>query len=84
VGLTDASLRGVAVGADRALWFTANASNKIGRMLTTGKMAGVFDIPTSASGARCIMAHSSGRLFFTEFDAGILAEIRLPRGWINA
>ncbi|AVH45397.1 virginiamycin B lyase family protein [Agrobacterium tumefaciens] len=84
VGLADASLRGVTVGADKALWFTANASNKVGRMLTTGEMAGTLDIPTKASGARCIMAHSSGRLYFTEYDAGILAEIRLPESWINA
>ncbi|MCF3639824.1 hypothetical protein LXM94_07560 [Rhizobium sp. TRM95111] len=83
VGLTGASLRGVTVGADNALWFTANASNKIGRMLTTGEMTGTLDIPTPASGARCILAHSSGRLYFTEYDAGILAEIRLPRSWIN-
>ena len=36
-----------------------------------------YDIPTSASGARCIAAMSDGRLFFTQYDAGLIGEIIL-------
>src|SRR5487761_1828153 len=50
----DSSLRGVAVGADGDLWYTANAVNKIGRMAPDGTVRGEYDIPTPASGARCI------------------------------
>jgi virginiamycin B lyase len=71
----NASPRGVAIGADRDLWFTENASNKIGRMAPDGTIIGEYDIPVAASGARCIVAISDGRLFFTQFDAGLIGEI---------
>jgi streptogramin lyase len=34
-----------------------------------------YDIPTPASGARCIVAMTDGRLFFTQYDSGLIAEI---------
>ena len=52
----NASARGVAVSADGDLWFTENFANKIGRMDKAGSMIAEYDIPTPASGARCIVA----------------------------
>ena len=40
-----------------------------------GAMIGEYDIPTPASGARCITAMSDGRLFFTQYDIGMIGEI---------
>ena len=44
-------------------------------MDATGAMIGEYDIPTPASGARCIAALGDGRLFFTQYDAGLIGEI---------
>ncbi len=74
----NASVRGVAVGADGTLWFTENFSNKIGRMSPDGCAIGEYDIPVSASGPRCITAMSDGRLFFTQYDVGLIGEIVPP------
>ncbi len=60
----NASARGVTVGPDGALWFTENFANKIGRMNASGAMIAEYDIPTPASGARCIVAPSNGRPIF--------------------
>ena len=65
----------VAVTADGDLWFTENFANKIGRMDKAGSLVAEYDIPTPASGARCIVAMSDGRLFFTQYDAGLIGEI---------
>jgi virginiamycin B lyase len=75
VGIENASLRGVTAGADGDLWFTANFANQIGHMTPEGKVRGVHDCPTPGSGPRCIMTHSSGRLFYGAFDAGLIGEI---------
>jgi virginiamycin B lyase len=37
-----------------------------------------YAISTPASGARCITAMSDGRLFFTQYDVGLIGEI-IPR-----
>jgi virginiamycin B lyase len=78
VPIPQASLRGVTVGADGDLWYTANAANKIGRMAPDGIARGEYDIPTPASGARCIAALRDGRLFFTQYDAGSIGEVVVP------
>jgi hypothetical protein len=44
-------------------------------MNANGVMIAEYDIPTPASGARCIVATSNGRLFFTQYDIGGLCEI---------
>ncbi len=75
VGGTGLSLRGICVGPDGDLWFTENFANRIGVMDSAGRMRGRLTIPTPNSGARCIMAHSNGRLYFTQFDAGLIGEI---------
>ena len=67
---------GVTAGADGDLWFTANFANQIGHMTPEGEVRGVHDCPTPGSGPRCIMTHSSGRLFYGAFDAGMIGEIR--------
>jgi virginiamycin B lyase len=68
----------VTVGPDGDLWYTANLANKIGRMAPDGTVLGEYAIPTPASGARCIAAMSNGRLYFTQWDAGLIGEI-IPR-----
>jgi virginiamycin B lyase len=77
VPIDNASLRGVTVGPDGLLWFTANFSNQIGAMTTQGETVAVRDLPTAKSGPRCIMTHSSGRMFYGAFDAGLLGEVRI-------
>ncbi len=47
-------------------------------MDANGSMIGEYDIPTPASGARCIAAMSDGRLFFTQYDSGMIGEIIFP------
>ena len=77
----NASLRGVTVGADGDLWYTANFANKIGRMAPDGTVLGEYDIPTPKSGARCIAPMSDGRLFFTAI--GCRADRRSCRALIE-
>jgi len=36
---------------------------------------GEYDIPTPASGARCITVLNDGRIFFTQYDAGLIREV---------
>jgi virginiamycin B lyase len=72
-------LRGVTVGADGNLWCTENFANKIGCIAPDGALIGEYDIPTPASGARCIASMSNGRLYFTQFDAGLIGEIILEQ-----
>ena len=40
-----------------------------------GTVRGEYDIPTPNSGARCITALTDGRLFFTQYDAGLIGEV---------
>jgi virginiamycin B lyase len=63
---------------DGDLWYTANAANKIGRMAPDGTVLGEYAIPTPNSGARCIATMSDGKLFFTQYDAGLIGEV-IPR-----
>jgi virginiamycin B lyase len=44
-------------------------------MTPAGEVLGEFAIPTPASGARCIASMSDGRLFFTQWDAGLIGEV---------
>ena len=74
----NASLRGVTVAPDGELWFTENASNKIGRMTSGGKVLGEYPIPAEGCGARAIVAVPDGRLFFSAHDAGAIGEV-IPR-----
>jgi virginiamycin B lyase len=76
----NASLRGVTVGADGDLWYTANFANKIGRMAPDGTVRGEYDIPTPKSGARCIATLADGRLFFSQYDAGAIGEVVIGEG----
>ena len=73
----NASLRGVTIGLDGDLWYTANFANKIGRMAPDGTVLGEYDIPTPGSGPRCIATMSNGRLYFTQYDTGSIGEIIL-------
>ncbi len=66
----NASLRGVTVGPDGHLWCTENFANKIGHMAADGTLLGEYDIPTAASGARCIASLSNGRLYSRNMTPG--------------
>ncbi len=44
-------------------------------MAPDGTLIGEYDIPTPRSGARCIAAMADGRLFFTQYDAGLIGEV---------
>jgi virginiamycin B lyase len=46
-------------------------------MAPDGTLIGEYEIPTPASGARCIASMSNGRLYFTQYDAGMIGEIIL-------
>jgi virginiamycin B lyase len=46
-------------------------------MTPDGALIGEYDIPTPASGARCIASMSNGRLYFTQYDVGLIGEIIL-------
>jgi hypothetical protein len=76
----------ITTGPDGALWFTENASNKIGRITTAGAIA-EFPIPTAGSGLRGIITGPDGALWFTEnvsnkigriTTAGVITEIPVP------
>src|SRR5262245_40032445 len=58
--------RGIAAGADGALWFTERGVNKIGR-ITTGGTITEFPVPTANSQPYGIAAGPDGTLWFTEF-----------------
>jgi virginiamycin B lyase len=75
VPIENASLRGVTVGPDGNLWYTANMANRIGCMSPAGEPLLDIAIPTPASGARCIATMSNGRLYFTEYDASSIGEV---------
>jgi virginiamycin B lyase len=61
----DSSPSDITAGPDDALWFTENASNKIGRITTTGVIT-EFPILTTDSGPYAITAGPDGALWFTE------------------
>src|SRR5579862_4323196 len=65
---------GIAVGADGALWFTAEGTNKIGRITTAGSIT-EFPLPTPTSAPLGIAAGPDGALWFTELVADQLGRI---------
>ena len=72
----DASLRGVCVGPDGDLWFTANFANKIGRMRAGRHHARRIRRSRRRRAARAAsVAMSNGRLYFTIVDAGLIGEV---------
>jgi len=71
----DAALRGVTVGIDGDLWFTESAANRIGRMTARGAVVGEYPIDGPNVGARAIVAHPNGRLYFSAHDAGAIGEV---------
>jgi virginiamycin B lyase len=77
---------GIAPGADGALWFTAEGTNKIGRITTAGTIT-EFAIPTPDSAPVGIAAGPDGALWFTELlgnqigritTDGALSEYSIP------
>src|SRR5579864_1390387 len=60
---------GIAVGADGALWFTAEGTNKIGRITTAGGIT-EFPLPTPTSAPLGIAAGPDGPLWFTVLGGG--------------
>jgi virginiamycin B lyase len=64
------------VESDGAIWFTDAGANLIGRMSLEGKLLDEYRVPTPNAGLRAMKRHPDGRLFFTEFDAGQVGELR--------
>jgi virginiamycin B lyase len=64
VPTVDASPTGIAVGPDRALWFTELRANKIGRVTTSGAF-NEYRLPASTAPGH-IVAGPDGALWFTE------------------
>jgi virginiamycin B lyase len=76
----------IVAGPDGALWFTENATNKIGRITTDGLLTR-FSVPTPDSQPHSIVAGPDGALWFTEnagnkigriTTAGVVAEFSIP------
>jgi virginiamycin B lyase len=77
---------GIAVGPDRALWFTEIGAHKIGRITTAGVFT-EYPVPTPNSVPTDIVAGPDGALWFTEqraqkigriTTAGVVTEYPLP------
>jgi virginiamycin B lyase len=66
---------GIASGPDGALWFTENATNKIGRVTTGGVVTNESVIPTSGADPDGIVAGPDGALWFTEFFGNKIGRI---------
>src|SRR5437588_1710994 len=62
VPLAGGLLQSITVGADGALWFTANAAGKIGKITTTGV---VTEYPISTTDPEGITSGPDGALWFT-------------------
>jgi virginiamycin B lyase len=65
------------IESDGAVWFTDAGANLIGKMSLSGEMLDEFPVPTEACGLRAMKLHPDGRIFFSEFDAGQIGELRL-------
>jgi virginiamycin B lyase len=65
---------GITAGPDGALWFTEEATNRIGRITIAGTI-NEFPIPTSATEPAEITPGPDGRLWFTEFGADKIGAI---------
>src|SRR5206468_11903584 len=79
--------RGIAFGADNAVWFTKFSTNKIGRFNPAGSSFTEFSVPTGGSGPLTIVNGPDGNLWFTEYFgnkigkvtlAGAVSETRIP------
>ena len=71
----------ITTGPDGALWFTARATNTIGR-LTVGGGLTEYAVPTAASGLNGITAGPDGALWFTEGTADAVGRIE-PGGAVS-
>src|SRR5438876_16202 len=69
---SDSAPLGIAAGSDGALWFTYNATDKIGRITTAGVIT-EFATPTARSGPTGITAGPDGALWFIEYHHGAIA-----------
>jgi streptogramin lyase len=66
----------VAVGPDRALWFTEFNANQIGRLTTDGQFT-EYPVPTPKSSPYQIVAGPDGALWFTENDGNKIGRLAL-------
>jgi len=89
VPTSESGLVGITAGLDGNLWFIENASNKIGRITTTGVVNQEYSVPTTGgpSDLLSIVTGPDNALWFTENNAnrigrittaGTLTEFTLP------
>ena len=57
------------------IWFTENLTHLFGRMTMGGRMIGEYAPPTPKSGPRAMLRHTNGRLYFSQYDAGLIGEL---------
>jgi streptogramin lyase len=67
---------GITAGPDGALWFTEQATNKIGRITTAGAITETV-IPTAGSKPFSIATGPDGNLWFTESNTGKIGRITI-------
>ncbi len=72
---------GIAVGPDRALWFSEDRANRIGRMTTDGEFSS-FPLPTGAAGPMTIAPGPDGACWFSLRQGGAIGSIA-PEGSIS-
>jgi virginiamycin B lyase len=58
------------------IWFTDAGANLLGRMNFAGELIAEHPVPTPNAGLRAMKLHVDGRIFFSEFDAGAIGEMR--------
>jgi virginiamycin B lyase len=64
------------IEVDGEIWFTDSGTNALARMSLEGKLLAEYPVPTPESGLRAMKLHPDGRIFFSEFDAGQIGELR--------
>lgn len=64
----------LAIGSDKALWFTNSSANAIGRLASDGTIT-EYSIPTSNAGPDGIAAGPDNALWFTEQCAGKIGRV---------
>ena len=63
--ITTSTPQGIVQGPDKALWFTEQSGNKIGRITTDGTIT-EYPLPTADSGPLSILLGGDNQLWFTE------------------
>ncbi len=72
-----------AVGADGALWYTAQKANRIGRLDPADGRITEFELPTSDSGPHGLAADRDGNIWYTGNYAGLIGRLDVKTGHVT-